>query len=143
MASLGQPIMGTTLTSMHFVGDAISLCHVGDSRCYRLSESGFTQLTQDHEAFDETFNSPVLASYLGIPTDTFPLQIQEEMMPVEPGAQYLLCSDGLYRQMPGSRVREIVRQYASSPDALVQRLCVEAATTPSSDNVTAIYIVVE
>ena len=40
--------MGTTIVGCMFVGDYVYVAHVGDSRCYRLRDGVFKQLTSDH-----------------------------------------------------------------------------------------------
>src|SRR5262249_27794675 len=40
--------MGTTLTAVHLCGERMVVGHVGDSRCYRLRDGRFEQLTTDH-----------------------------------------------------------------------------------------------
>jgi len=141
LSSIGEALMGTTFTSLQIVEDEATICHVGDSRCYLYAESCLRQISRDHEAFDEILQSSVLCSYLGIPSDVHPLTIQEETFAVAPGNRLLLCSDGLYRQMTETRMVALLREYASEPQALVELLCSEAATSSdSSDNVTVVYV---
>lgn len=140
----GGPVMGTTLTAALFADPMIYVCHVGDSRLYVLDPDHGLQLkTQDHEFYDESLGATVLASYLGIPSDEHPLQILEDVVPAQPGQRLLLCSDGLYRQLPEVRIVELIREYRDSPRELVERLCQEAAEEPYSDNVTVVYVEIE
>ena len=45
--------MGTTIVGCMFVGDNIYVGHVGDSRCYRVSQDGIEQLTRDHSLLED------------------------------------------------------------------------------------------
>jgi len=138
---LGEPLMGTTFTGLRIVGDRATLCHVGDSRCYLFSGGRLKQLTVDHEAFEESFQSPVLASYLGIPEDLYPLQVQEEVVQIAPTDLLLLCTDGLYRQvLEPEMVSLINRVHQKSVEDIPEQLCRVAETDPFSDNITVILI---
>jgi serine/threonine protein phosphatase PrpC len=143
MESIGEPIMGTTLTAIHFEGDKVKLCHVGDSRCYWLHGGVLKLMTEDQEFFDEGLQSTVLASYLGIPTDLHPLKIYEDSFTVQTGDSLILCSDGLYRQLTETRIVELIKQGSSDAEKLTETLCQEAARQQHSDNVTVVYISVE
>jgi len=136
----GDALMGTTLTAAHIQGGLLSLCHTGDSRCYQLAGSLLRQLTQDHEVYDEGHQGAVLASYLGIPRDIYPLTIQYETYPVRSGEKLLICSDGLYRQLEDSEIVAVLEENSSEPQHAVERLCQKAARDPQSDNVTVVLI---
>lgn len=142
--TLGDALMGTTLTALLVVpsGDGVEgrICHVGDSRCYLYSGGHLRLLTLDHEAFDETMNVPVLASYMGIPTDIHPLQIHEEVAKAKAGDAFLLCTDGLYKQVNETRIAELITEKQDDPDALLKQLAEEAAKDPFSDNITVVFV---
>ena len=40
--------MGTTVTSIYWLGERIAVVHVGDSRAYLLRDGDLSQLTHDH-----------------------------------------------------------------------------------------------
>lgn len=141
--SLGDALMGTTLTSIHLIGQCAELCHVGDSRLYLYSENLLRAMTEDHETFDETFQGPVLSSYLGLPPEYYPLKIQEEMIPIRPGDRLLLCSDGLYKQIPERKIQEYIQKHLTDGQALVNLLVDEASRAEHSDNVTVVYVQID
>lgn len=140
MESLGEARMGTTLTAIRMQGETADLCHVGDSRCYRFANGHLVQLTTDHESYDETYGGPVLSSYLGIPTDIFVLQIQEETIALHAGDCLLLCSDGLYKQIPENDLINHINAHRGEPRVLLQKLVDQAVLAEHSDNVTVVYI---
>ncbi len=143
LESIGEALMGTTLTAVLVDGSEAQLCHVGDSRLYLFDGQALQSMTVDHEIFDDSIGGPVLASYMGIPTDVHPLTIQEETFAVAAGNRLLLCSDGLYKQVEESRMAEVIRTLGHTPEALLDTLCSEAAATPYSDNVTVIYVTLD
>jgi protein phosphatase len=138
--TLGEPLMGTTLTAIRLENNQLNIAHVGDSRCYLYTEKLLRQLTEDQEIYDDKLKGMVLCSYLGISSEEHPLKIAQEVIPVSPNDRLILCSDGLYRQVEETRVSELIRQYGATPEALVMRLCEEAAQKEHSDNVTVVYI---
>jgi len=140
LASLGRPMMGTTLTAVQLHDHEITLCHVGDSRCYVMSEGKLHQISMDHRVYDEKQRQFVLSSYLGFPSDISPLLLQEISIPVSSGTRILLCTDGLHRQLPIDRVTAKV-QSGQAPQEMVKELCDEAVQiVERSDNVTVVYI---
>ncbi len=143
VASFGDAIMGTTLTCLRFLNSEVELCHVGDSRCYLFSENELKLLTIDHEIFDELYGGMVLSSYLGLDPKIARLTIQEKKFPILDSIGFLLCTDGLYKQVPYEKIKALIRQYYSLPHSLLDILCEEATKDSLSDNVTIIYVEVE
>jgi PPM family protein phosphatase len=143
MDVFGEAVMGTTLTAVGIKGSEMEICHVGDSRCYLYTSALLQQLTEDQDHFDEQLQASVLASYLGIPEDTYPLRIFQEKVLVSPGHRLLLCSDGLYRQLNEVQMATLIKKHISEPGVLVKNLCEEAAKHEYSDNVTVIYVEIE
>ena len=45
--------MGTTIVGVMFVGEYAYVAHVGDSRCYRVSDGKIEQLTRDHSLLED------------------------------------------------------------------------------------------
>ena len=98
--------MGTTLVSLVFCGNRVSIGHIGDSRCYRLRGEKFEQLTRDHSLLQEqidsgqltpeqarfSLNKNLVTRALGIEA-IVPADIVEYR--VEANDIYLLNSDGL------------------------------------------------
>ena len=106
--------MGTTLVallaSMPEEDRRIWILNVGDSRCYRLRDRHIELCTQDHSLVEEQVRlgrmsrseaarSPlrnVITRALGTQVSVTPDLIEAE---VEPGDLFLLCSDGLTREL--------------------------------------------
>jgi len=141
--TLGDALMGSTLTALHITEDKARVCHVGDSRCYHWRGGNIRCLTTDHEIFDDTMGGPVLASYMGLPPEVHALTIQEEEETVQAGDRFLLCSDGLYKQISEDRLLEHIHNLRIEPERLVEVICDEAAQVRHSDNVTLIWVTVD
>lgn len=111
--------MGTTLVALAVRGSAGRLVHVGDSRCYRLRAGVLEQLTQDHSLVEEQVRagqitrrqaersplSHVLTRAVGT-AET--VQVELSRLSVGAGDLYLLCSDGLTRELTEERLTAIL-----------------------------------
>ncbi len=143
LGKYGDLVVGTTLTALEWKNGIAKILHVGDSRAYLCRGGKVTQMTTDQEMSDPEFSSPVLACYLGMPQDRFSFDILEYEVGTVPGDFFLLCSDGLYKQLAPERMEQLAGQLGSQPELLVEMMCEEASHEPYSDNVTLIYVGVE
>ena len=142
--------MGTTLVALLVEDSQVWALNVGDSRGYRLRAGRLEQLTVDHSLVDEqvrlgrmsraeALRSPlrnVITRALGTQTQVTPDLFQFE---AEPGDLFLLCSDGLSRELSD---RQIESQLAPSlPLADRCTHLVEAAKKAGGhDNITVILV---
>ena len=126
-SSLG---MGTTMTAISIDSDALmKIGHVGDSRCYVLSDRNLIKLTEDQ-------NVPgyqnVLKQALG---SNEKLNIQEVDFQLQIGDVVFLCSDGLYNEFGEEYIKKKM-QDGISADTFVS----EVLLLNPKDNVSAIVI---
>ena len=112
--------MGTTLVVGVFQDFRLMLGHIGDSRCYRLRGSEFTQITKDHSLLQEQLdaglitpeqaavstNKNLVTRALGV-EDAVLLEVNEHR--VEPGDIYLMCSDGLSDMVDDAGIASILQ----------------------------------
>ncbi|HVX56870.1 MAG TPA: Stp1/IreP family PP2C-type Ser/Thr phosphatase [Candidatus Saccharimonadales bacterium] len=142
--------MGTTLVALVVKQNAAWVLNVGDSRCYRLRCGRLEQLTHDHSLVDEqvrmgritpeeALRSPlrnVITRAVGtqeaITPDCFEFQ-------VDPGDLFLLCSDGLIRELTDAEI-EVLLQEGGSLEERVQRLVNAANAAGGRDNITCILV---
>ena len=122
--------MGTTMTAITINDDALmKIAHVGDSRCYVLSDRNLVKVTEDQ-------NVPgyqnVLKQALG---SNEKLNIQEIDFQLQIGDVILLCSDGLYNEVGEEYIKKKM-QDGISADTLVS----EVLLLDPKDNVSAIMI---
>ena len=142
--------MGTTLVGLIAEGRSVSVMNVGDSRCYRMRESRLEQITHDHSLVEEQVTlgrmtqsearrSPlrnVITRALGtqsqVTPDVFDLEAQ-------PSDLFLLCSDGLTRELPDSAIEAILS--VNLPlDVLCGRLVEDAKQAGGNDNITCLLV---
>jgi protein phosphatase len=115
--------MGTTLVGL-LTGDCaeearVWILNVGDSRCYRLRGGRLDLRTQDHSLVEEQVRmgrmtraeaarSPlrnVITRALGTHVSVTADVIEEQ---VEPGDLFLLCSDGLTRELSDEKIQALL-----------------------------------
>ncbi len=122
--------MGTTMTAITINEDALmNIGHVGDSRCYVLSDRNLVKVTEDQ-------NVPgyqnVLKQALG---SNEKLNIYEIDFQLQIGDVILLCSDGLYNEVGEEYIKKKM-QDGISAESLVS----EVLLLNPKDNVSAIVI---
>ena len=142
--------MGTTLVSLLAEDQRGWLINVGDSRGYRLRNSHLEQITLDHSLVEEqvrmgrmdpaeALRSPfknVITRALGTQSSITPDIFELEN---EPGDLFMLCSDGLTRELADPTIEWILKL-----DLPLQELCtrlVEAANNSGGhDNITCLLV---
>lgn len=145
-------VMGTTAALLFVHEPFCFFLWVGDSRIYRLRDGTLTQVTEDHslvqemqtlgeisaaEAADHP-SSNIITRAIGVREELF---IDIEYSTVEPGDRFLLCSDGLYKDLSEG---EITRQLRDLPvEQSTKNLVQLALNRGGSDNITAIVVQVE
>jgi len=139
--------MGTTLTALLWDGQAFGLAHIGDSRGYRLRDGDLSQITHDHtfvqslvdegrispdEARTHPHRSLILRVLLGADDNEPDL----DMVEVQPGDRYLLCSDGLSDMIDDESIREALG--LENIDIAAVELVNRALAGGGHDNVTCV-----
>ena len=140
--------MGTTLVALLTQENKVWVAHVGDSRCYRFRNGALEQLTRDHSLVDEQVK---LGQLTREEADRSPLRnvitravgsqrsVVTEIGEIEtaPGDLFLLCSDGLTRELSDVRIEALLKQ-TGDLDILCQHLIDSANDAGGRDNVTCI-----
>lgn len=144
----GREGMGTTVTALLWTGDQFGLAHIGDSRGYRLRGGELAQITTDHTFVqslvdegriteDEASVHPARSMILKALQGDVEPQVDLEMLDVQPGDRYLLCSDGITDFVSTDTIRHALNDnadLASAAGALVQL----ALRAGAPDNVTLV-----
>lgn len=140
--------MGATMVVMAMDADRVWIANVGDSRGYRLSGGRLEQLTLDHSyveeqirmgrmTAEEALRSPlrnVITRAVGTQSDVEPDIFEVE---TEPGDLFLLCSDGLTRELKDGEIEAVLRQ--SYPlEEICSRLIHGAIQAGGDDNITCV-----
>lgn len=118
--------MGTTIAAILFDDSnaQASICHVGDSRVYRIRDKKIEQLTEDHSVIQQLLRdgkispqemktSPhrhILSRAVGAGPAVQPaIRIEKP----QPGDVFLLCSDGVHGVVEADELLDIVMQEES------------------------------
>jgi len=147
-AAQGQ-VMGSTVVALYLHDNSAYILWAGDSRVYRHRKGEFTQLTDDHSLVQELHrlgeltaeeaenhpSSNVITRAIGVADD---IEIQVRQIDLEPGDRFLVCSDGLFKDVKSTEVDENLAS-PSSRQAL-DELVNLALRRGGTDNVTAIVV---
>jgi protein phosphatase len=143
--------MGTTVVAIRADGDLLHVCHVGDSRIYRLRQGTFEQVTRDHSLINLYADHPEMAGKLGPAHSNIIVravglheyvEVDHKIVEVEDGDVYLLCSDGLVDMAEDWMVREMLTSGESLEDTAAT-LVRAANTHGGADNISVIVVRVE
>jgi protein phosphatase len=139
--------MATTIVSCALRFDQAVVTHVGDSRCYLIRNREVKQVTQDHTWVNEQRKMGLLSAQEAATSDSRHILIRSlgtEMF-VSPdttvltllaGDVLVLCSDGLYDEMPDPLMAEIVTQKKEMRE-IARELVARAVEIDGNDNTTA------
>ena len=142
--------MGTTLVVMTTQDQHVWILNIGDSRCYRMRNGKLEQLTQDHSLVEEqvrlgrmtpreALHSPlknVITRALGTQSQVTPDVFKLE---AELGDIFLLCSDGLTRELPDDTIGALLN--CDLPlESMASRLVETAKTAGGHDNITCLLV---
>ena len=135
-------VIGSTLVALVARGDHAVFLWAGDSRLYRLRAGSLEQLTDDHSLLEESrglladtsaINANIITRAVGADRS---LILELEGVTLHPGDRFLLCSDGLNREMDDGEITRKLLQ--GSPGNTSHALVVDAVTAGGGDNVTAV-----
>ncbi len=144
------PDGGTTITAVTIIDDLAYIVHVGDSRIYLITREGIEQVTRDHSLVqrlieldqltpEEAAEHPqrnVLYRALG---QSESLEVDTITRRLPPSSRLLLCSDGLWNQVPEHEINAVAMAHAD-PQAACEQLIALANARGGADNVTAILL---
>jgi len=147
--------MGTTLTALILKQDEGILVQVGDSRCYRLREGVFEQLSRDQTLVAQLVAQGILTSEqaryhphrnvirqaVGVQDPSEPFEPDIETFPLQAGDLYLLCSDGLNDMVEDAEIEAILRSEPLTRAAW--KLVNRALANGGRDNITVMLVQVQ
>ncbi|MCH9670204.1 MAG: protein phosphatase 2C domain-containing protein [Gammaproteobacteria bacterium] len=147
----GDPhtIIGATAAVLITAHNSCACVWAGDSRIYRLRGGDLAQLTQDHSetsylvqrgeiSAEEAETHPdanVLTRAVGGADE---LDVDTQFYDLADGDRFLICSDGLYREMNASEIATYLRM--GSVAQACHFLLRLALSRECSDNVTAVVV---
>lgn len=150
--------MGTTLCALALVIPDeedrprvhLALTNVGDSRVYALVDGELERLTEDHSLVEGlvregklTPEEAAVHPHRNVVTRVLGLgeTVEVDAWELEPrvGDRYLLCSDGLFNEVPEARIAAVLRSLAD-PQEAAHELVSEANVGGGRDNITVLVV---
>jgi protein phosphatase len=144
-----ERVIGSTVVALLVFGGHGVVVWAGDSRAYRYRHGELIQLTRDHSQVEELLRlgllSPgqveghpaanVITRAIGVVDH---LEIDSEMFTLAEDDTFLLCSDGLYRELDDDAIKDCLAlgDCRQSCDALVE----SALARRARDNVSVIVV---
>ncbi|GIX22725.1 MAG: serine/threonine protein phosphatase [Gammaproteobacteria bacterium] len=144
----GHKVMGSTVAIMYAKGRNAFFLWAGDSRIYRYRRGRLEQISHDHSFIQESVDrnimsaeeasahpsSNIITRAVGVHQE---LYLDLDYCPVEAGDKFLLCSDGLFKDV---RLAEIAEQLNKIPFKAAEGLIDLALSREANDNVTVIVV---
>ena len=144
--------IGTTVAMMAARGNDGMVMWAGDSRVYRIRNNTLEQVSRDHSVVNDLLEKGLIEAHqaeghpdsnkitrsVGITDD---LDIERRTVSILAGDRYLICSDGLTREINDEQLAmiaspEVNRKSADSARALIK----SALDAGTRDNVTVVVI---
>jgi len=156
--------MGSTCSCVWIIGDRAYTVSLGDSRIYFIRDGVIQQVTTDHtwvqEAIEHGIITPeqarnhprahVIRRYLGSkkpvepdfrlrlhPDETDEQAVANQGLKLQPGDQFLICSDGLTDLVADGEILESLQN--NNMDKAIQSLVDSANARGGHDNITIVY----
>ena len=148
--------MGCVLTAVLFDMERhmAYMSHVGDTRLYKYKDGVLTKLSRDHSfvglhedtgvlSEEEAMSHPrrnIITRFIGNSRlDWNTTYMMKLSFPIETGAQYLICSDGLYDMIASTEIMEVLAQEGNQQQK-VEALINRANLAGGKDNITAVIL---
>ena len=142
-----QRTIGSTAVALLARGKYAACLWAGDSRVYRIRGKKTERLTQDHAMVEDLVSSGLMsrdeaishpqANRITRAIGAMPgLFIDVELFPIEQNDIYVLCSDGLYKELTDAEIGKTLNGNEQAVDALINL----ALERRARDNVTAIAV---
>ena len=143
--------IGSTVVALLIHGEHAVCLWAGDSRMYRYRDANMEQISQDHALVEELVERGVLSPEQAIdhPHGNLvtravgaadQLFLDVEILPIEPGDVFILCSDGLEKDIAEKEGSAIIAE--SGATELSRRLLDRALAHEPRDNVTVITVAI-
>ena len=147
MAGASSP--STTVAALIIFQSKAILIWAGDSRIYRLRRGELALLTEDHNLAQELYrrgelsreaaqrvkSANVLTRAVGVHQD---LHLDADITEVEAGDRFLVCTDGLYKELKLEQIRSMLGE--SFSEHILTALIEEALQRGGRDNITGIVV---
>jgi protein phosphatase len=133
-----------------FRDDKLVLGHIGDSRCYRLREGSFEQITKDHSLLQEQMDAGLITAEQAATSSiknlvTRALGVDESVLlevnehTIQGNDLYLMCSDGLSDMVNDDAIAKIVTSELTL-DQKAKQLIDAANENGGRDNISVLMV---
>lgn len=143
-------LIGATVVALLGGNDFAAIGWAGDSRAYRFANGKLERLSRDHSTAQELMDTGqfsaaqmagkqqgnTITRAVGGEADLF---LDWVVAGVEPGTQFMLCSDGLTKEIPEPKLEEEFRKNLP-PRELAETLLQAAIAAGGRDNVTVVVV---
>jgi serine/threonine protein phosphatase PrpC len=126
---------GSTVVAMLARGAQCAVLWAGDSRLYRLRNGELRQLTRDHSWAEQDPAAPGSGNAITRAVGgAESLQLDVRLEPVQPGDRFLLCSDGLTRELDDAAISRLLGagNAAASTEGIMRAVLLTAARDNAS-----------
>ncbi|MEC8643751.1 MAG: PP2C family serine/threonine-protein phosphatase [Pseudomonadota bacterium] len=144
-----KQVVGSTVAALFHYESLVVFLWAGDSRIYRLREGSLSLMTVDHNLAQERVrrgevsqensqslpSSNVLTRAVGI---HHKLRVEMNFAPLQSGDRFLICTDGLYRELAFSKIESLLQN--EKVDLALERLIDEALKKGGKDNISGFVI---
>ncbi|MGE5624019.1 MAG: PP2C family protein-serine/threonine phosphatase [Bacillota bacterium] len=142
-----QRTIGSTAVALLARGNHVACLWAGDSRAYRLRGRRVERMTQDHAMVEDLVSSGLMsrdeavshpqANRITRAIGAMPgLFVDVEIFALESDDIYVLCSDGLYKELTDAEIGKTLNGNEQAVDALINL----ALERRARDNVTVIAV---
>ena len=146
----GKRMIGTTVVLFGIFRDFGVWLWAGDSRVYCLRKAHLYQLSMDHSQVsdyvskglltpEEAKTHPVRNRITRAVGGSEQLSLDMDLIRIQPGDRYLLCSDGLHGYITDQEIQQILNQ-KQAPEAICKELIKVCYTHGAGDNVTTVVV---
>ena len=143
--------IGSTLVCVHIWRNYAFTFWAGDSRLYRFRDDNFERLTEDHSYVEELVKmgkinardaeshpaANVVLKAVGI--DDI-LRMDFDCFELHEDDIYIICSDGLYKDMDEEDIKPVIQANTGDMDSLAQALLVSSLNAGGTDNTSIITL---
>jgi serine/threonine protein phosphatase PrpC len=138
--------IGSTVVTLVAGEDVGVALWAGDSRLYRLRHGVLTQITRDHNPIGDLLDDGLITEHTALARETNvvtravgghgQLFLDVAVFDICLGDTFLLCTDGLYRELNHQQIRDLLDDDSVSESAA--RLVAECLASGARDNVSVV-----
>ena len=141
--------IGSTVVCVYIWNNFLFTFWAGDSRLYRFRNASLERLTEDHSYVEELVRmgkieareaeehpaANVVLKAVGIDDQ---LRIDLEYFELQDGDIYIICSDGLYKDLEEAKIAPIIQTHPKNMNELAQSLLDASLAAGGTDNTSII-----